>query len=103
MPAPATARWRSPLREAVRIRARVAALQVDLVRAFTFVELQHKPLIKLEAAVGRRVELGHPALDALRIELLVPARVQRVRDVDARGVATHLDHLRSAGQPARAV
>ena len=43
-----------------------------------------------------RVDLDHPALDAVRIELVVDHAVERVREVDALAVAAHLDHLRPA-------
>ena len=35
----------------------------------------------------------------MRVELVVPRSVERVRDVDATAVAAHLDHLRPARQP----
>src|SRR3954453_23985599 len=85
----------SSRREAVRVTRGVAALQADLVRALA-VELDEEVGVDREVAVA--VELDHPAVDALGVELLVPARVQRVRQVDALAVAAHLDHLRPAGQ-----
>src|SRR3954467_15346788 len=83
----------SSRREAVRVARGVAALQADLVRALA-VELDEEVGVAREVAFA--VELDHPAVDALGIELLVPARVERVRQVDALAVAAHLDHLGAA-------
>ena len=47
---------------------------------------------------GPHVDLGHPAADAVRVELVVPRRVERVGEVDALAVAADLDHLRTAVQ-----
>ena len=47
------------------------------------------------------VELDHPAVDALGVELRVPGGVQRVGQVDALAVAADLDHLRAAVDGAR--
>src|SRR4051812_50153318 len=85
-------------REAVRVARRVAAGQADLVRALAG-ELDVEVGVDLEVAVA--VELDHPAVDALRVELAVPRRVQRVRQVDALAVAAYLDHLRAPRQLAR--
>src|SRR3954453_17183816 len=81
-------------REAVRVARRVAAGQADLVRALAG-ELDVEVRVDLEGAVA--VELYHPAVDALRAELSLPPRVQRVRQVAALAVAAHLDHLSPAG------
>src|SRR4051794_25998368 len=89
---------RSSRREAVRVARGVASLEADLVGALA-AELDEELGVDREVAVV--VELHHPAVDALGIELRVPARVQRVREVDALAVAAHLDHLRAAGELAR--
>src|SRR3954449_3253344 len=89
---------RGSRREAVRVARRVAAREANLVRALAG-ELDVEVGVDLQVAVA--VELDHPAVDALRVELAVPARVERVRQVDALAVAAHLDHLRPAGQLAR--
>src|SRR4051812_16144721 len=83
----------SSRREAVRIARGVASLQPDLMGALAG-ELDEEVGVDREVAVA--VELDHPAVDALGVELLVPARVERVRQVDALAVAAHLDHLRAA-------
>src|SRR3954451_18472679 len=82
-------------REAVRVARRVAAGQADLVRALAG-ELDVELRVDLEVAVA--VELDHPAVNALRVELAVPGRVQRGRQVDALPVAAHLAHLRLTSQ-----
>src|SRR5581483_1151645 len=84
-------------REAVRIGAGVAALEVDLVRTHS-VELRETRRIDDEAAAGTRIELCQPSVDSIGIELVVPRAVQRVGDVDALAVAADFDHLRSAVQ-----
>src|SRR5256885_2209223 len=91
-PGPSSATSRG-LREAVRVRRRVAALEVDLMRTQA-AELEEEIAIELEPAVGLHVELRHPAADAFRIKLRVPRRVERVGDVHAPAVAAHLHHLR---------
>src|SRR5215218_4528430 len=83
------------LRETVGIGRGVAALEADLVRALV-AEVEEEVLVEGHSPVLRRVQLHHPALDAVRIELGVPGEVERVRDVDASPVAADLDHLRSA-------
>ena len=59
---------------------------------------QEEPAVQLHAAFGPHVDLGHPAADAVRIELVVPRRVEPVGEVDALAVAADLDHLRAAVQ-----
>src|SRR5213593_1274565 len=54
---------------AVRVRRRVAALQVHLVWPVAVRPLGEEVLVQLDAPLRLRVELGHPALDAVRIEL----------------------------------
>src|SRR3954465_15675701 len=85
-------------REAVRVARGVAPGQSDLTRGAAG-ELDVEVRVDLQVAVA--VELDHPAVDALRVELAVPRRVQRVRQVDALAVAAHLDPQRPAGPPPR--
>ena len=87
----------------VRVRRCVAALQADLVRAMLRVELDEELRIEGHRAVGCDVELDHPALDAVGIELIVPRAVERVREVDAPPVAADLDHLRAAVERRRRI
>src|SRR5689334_17102851 len=62
----------------------------------TCLELDQETLIEGNAALGIDIDPGHPAADAVRIELRVPRRIERVRDVDAASVTADLDHLRAA-------
>src|SRR5262245_54786502 len=82
---------------AVRVGRRVAARETNLVRAHA-AGVQEESGVQLHAAAGPHVDFGHPAADAIRVELLVPGRVERVGEVNARAVAADLHHLRSAVQ-----
>src|SRR5689334_3672764 len=82
-------------REAVRVGARVAALEMDLVRPHAG-EFHQELAIERDPAVLADVQLRQPAADAVRIELLVPRAIERVGQVDAPAVAADLDHLRAA-------
>src|SRR5213075_496056 len=52
--------------------------------------------VELDATLRLGIDLDHPAVDALRVELRVDRAVERIREVDAAAVAAHLDHLGSA-------
>src|SRR5439155_1211201 len=71
-----------------------APLQVHLVEPL--IRLHEELAVELEAAVIAGVEFGNPALQAIRIELIVPCLVQPVRNIDALAVAADLHHLRAA-------
>ena len=60
------------------------------------VAFEEKVLIKLHAAIGTRIEFHHPTAHAVGVELLVPCRVKRVREIDSFAIAAHFHHLRSA-------
>src|SRR6266511_5798457 len=45
------------------------------------------------AGLGVRVDAGHPGAHAVRVEDVVPSRIERVREVDASAVPADLDHL----------
>ena len=64
-------------------------------------ELDEELGIEGDAAVRRDVDLGHPPANPIGIELRVPGRIERVREVDAPAIAADLDHLRSAIEGAR--
>src|ERR1700738_5616325 len=81
---------------AVRIRRRIASFESDLMRAMRARPSEVERLIDLETPGRRRVELDHPAVDPVRIELIVDGPVKRVREIDAVAVAADLDHLRPA-------
>src|SRR5687767_5468995 len=82
---------------AVRVRRRVATFQPDLVGAHT-VCLEEEPRVQIHAAFGSQIHLGHPTADTLRVELVIPGRIEPVGDVDALAVSADLDHLRAAVQ-----
>src|SRR5580698_9354527 len=54
--------------------------------------------VELHAAVGLGIDLYHPALNSVRIELYVPRRIKRVRKIDPTSVAAQLHHLEAAVQ-----
>src|SRR5262249_32852608 len=54
---------------AIRIRRAVAALEANLVRTVRRRPLHEELGVEGDAAVRRRIELHHPAVDALGIEL----------------------------------
>src|SRR5271166_424228 len=64
----------------------------------------HRPFdeefgIEGDPAIGPGIELDHPALDAVRVELRVHRAVKRVGEIDAAAVAADLNHLRPAVEP----
>src|SRR5215469_5076512 len=52
--------------------------------------------VELDAAVGLGIDLDHPTVKALGVELRVDRAVERIGEVNAAAVAANLDHLRSA-------
>src|SRR5690349_14614489 len=87
---------RSPLRIAIGIRGAVAALQANLVRTLPFRPVDEEFRIEGHAALRLDVELHHPSIDALRIELRIDRAVERIGKIDAPSVTADLDHLRAA-------
>src|SRR5262245_42306909 len=85
-------------RIAIRSHGAVAALEPHLVGAVRSQPLDEELRIEGDAAGRIGVELHHPALDAVRIELRVDGAVERVGEIDALAVAADLHHLRSAGE-----
>src|SRR5580698_5979953 len=61
-------------------------------------EFKEKFPIELHAALGFGVDFYHPALNSIRIELHVPRRIERVREIDSAPIAAHFHHLRSPVQ-----
>src|SRR5262249_46784528 len=88
------------VRVTIRVRRSVATFQPYLVGT-QLVKLDKESFIQFHAAVGARVDLHHPTLYSIGIELLVPGGVERVGKVHALAVATNLDHLRSAVESLR--
>src|ERR687891_1033941 len=89
-------------RVAVRVRGRVTALQAHLMRPVAVRPLDEELPVQLDAPVRLRIDLDHPALDPVRIELVVDDAVERVREVDPLAVTADLDHLRPAVERPRA-
>src|SRR5687767_6703404 len=84
-----------PSREAVGIGARIAALQVNLVRAHA-IELDQSRTIEIDAAIRTHVDPGQPSGDPVGVELLIPRAIERIGHVKTLAVAADLDHLRRA-------
>src|SRR5580704_8107352 len=70
---------------------------MDLMAA-QFPEFKKEFRIDRHASRRLRIELYHPAANSVRIELYVPGRIQRVREIDAASIAAQLHHLRTAVQ-----
>src|SRR5215217_2666022 len=83
------------LRIAVGVGRGVAALQAHLMWPLV-TEVEEEVGVEGHPTGRVSVELDHPALDALGIELRVPGQVEGVGDIDAAAIAADLDHLRSA-------
>src|SRR5436309_3399200 len=82
----------------IGIRGAVSALQPDLVRQPSLGPRQKKFRIEGDAAVRIGIELYHPAVEAVLIELRIDRAIERVAEIDAASVAANLDHLRAASQ-----
>src|SRR5947207_795791 len=68
---------------AVRIRRAVAALEPNLVRSVPFRPFDEKLRVERNPSLRACVELHHPTLDSLRVELLVDRPIERIGEVDA--------------------
>src|SRR5215471_10268675 len=86
----------------IGIRRAVAAFEPHLMRAMRRRPFHEEPRIERDAAAGLRIELHHPAVDAVGIELRIDRAVERVGEIDAPAVAADLDHLRPAAERPRA-
>src|SRR5215831_12653588 len=78
---------------AERIRRTVPTLEPDLMRP-QLSEIHKKVPIKGHAASRISIHPHHPATH-IRVELVIPATVERVGKVNTPSIAAHLDHLRS--------
>src|SRR5215813_14007794 len=87
-------------RIAIGIRRAVAAVEPHLMRAMRLRPLDEKFRIERDSAFRPGVELHHPAVDSLGIELRIDRAVERVGEIDPLAVAADLDHLRAAVQRA---
>src|SRR5271156_3818123 len=70
---------------------------MDLMAA-QITEFKKEFRIDLHATIGLGIELYHPALNSIRVELRVPRCIKRVREIDSTSIAAHLHHLRTAVQ-----
>ena len=59
-------------------------------------EFDKEVWIELHDSVGVKIQLNHPAIDAIRIKLLVPRCVEGIGEVYTVSVAADLHHLRTA-------
>src|SRR6202022_2557141 len=80
------------VRVAIGVGRSVAPFQPYLVCAQP-VELDKELFIELDPALWVCIDLHHPTLYAIRIELIVPWRVVRVGKVDALAVGAGFDPL----------
>src|SRR6266478_1314858 len=85
-------------RIAIGIRRTVAAFKAHLVRPVRRWPLHEEFRIEVNAASRIRVELDHPSLDAIGIELRIDRAVQRIGEIDAPSVAADLHHLWPAAE-----
>src|SRR5262245_25914165 len=85
-----------PSRVAVGVGRAVAPLQPDLVRQLAFWPVDEEFWIEGDAAVRVGVELHHPAVKTVLVELAVDGAVKRVGEIDPAAIAADLDHLRPA-------
>jgi len=68
-------------------------LKANLVRTLA-TEVNKELRIQAHPAAWLSVQLHHPAIDAIGIELSIPGRVERVGEVHSPTVAADLHHLR---------
>src|SRR5262252_3530564 len=59
-------------------------------------EFEQEPFIELHPTLRICIDLHHPTLNAVRIELFIPWGVERICEIDALAVTTDFDHLRAA-------
>src|SRR6266478_9835364 len=79
-------------RIAIGIRRTVAAFKAHLVRPVRCRPFHEEFRIEADAAFRIGVELDHPSLDAIGIELWVDGAVQRIGEIDPPPVAADLHH-----------
>src|SRR6266852_4790663 len=85
-------------RVAVGVGRAVAALEPHLVWTVRLRPLHEELLVEGDTTILLGVELDHPAVDAVGIELRVNGAVERVGEVDASAVPADLNHLRAAAE-----
>src|SRR5258708_19981091 len=82
------------VRIAIGVRRSVSPFEPHLV-CTQLVELYKEFFIELHSALGAGIDLHHPTLYTIRIERIVPWRVERIGKVHALSVAADLDNLRT--------
>src|SRR5256885_13884297 len=85
---------------AVRVGRRVASLQPDLMTAL--LTMEEEIGIRCQPAGGVGIQLDQPAINPIRVELVLPAPVEPVAEVHPLSVAAHLYHLGTTLQRPRA-
>src|SRR5262245_17664970 len=83
-------------RVAIRVGCGVAALQSHLVGQMTYRRLDKESPGQVASALELGVDLDHPALDPVGVELRVDRAIERIGEIDPPAVAADLDHLRPA-------
>src|SRR5215218_9680119 len=83
------------LRIAVGIGRGVTTLEPHLMRPLV-AEIEEEVRVEGHPTFGIGIELDHPALDAVGIELADPGDVHEDGEVDAAAIPADLHHLRSA-------
>src|SRR5215467_13335377 len=83
---------------AIGIGGAVAAFEPHLMRAMRGWPSHKKLGIEGDATIGAGVELHHPAVDAIRIELGIDGPIERIGEVDPLTITADLDHLWAAAE-----
>src|SRR5262249_47611440 len=87
---------RLALRIAIGVGRAVAALQPHLVWPVALRPVDEEFRVEANAAFGLGIELDHPAVNAVGIELRIDRPIEGVGEIDPPPVAADLDHLRAA-------
>src|SRR5438128_3750603 len=88
--------------EAVRVARGIPSLEAGLVHPSPteVVAVREEPRVDAHATgLDVRVNASHPSADAVRVEDVVPRRVERVGEIHAPAVAAYLHHLGRPRQP----
>src|SRR5206468_2404617 len=93
-------RWPGGLRIAIGVGGAIAAFEPNLVWSMRFRPLHEELLVEGDAALRLGVELHHPALNPLGVELRIDGAVERIGEVDAPAIATDFNHLGPAAERA---
>jgi hypothetical protein len=67
-------------------------LQAYLMRQVALGPGEKEVFVKRDPAPWPGIDLDHPALDPIRIKLIIDCAVERIGEVDAASIATDLDH-----------